>query len=151
MDKRLLIGLGVLALVILAAGGAFYYGTSVGEARARQARRQLFQQGMRGQGAQFPAALGIAQSEQEGGARMGGGILGTIETIEGDTLVLTTQEGRLRVRATDTTLIEKYSLVGVDQLETGEQVTVSGSRDDDGSITARSIRTLQQRRLPQPD
>lgn len=151
MDKRVLIGLGILALVILAAGGGFYYGTSVGEARASQARQQVFQQGMRGQGAQFTGAFATAQSEQEGGTRMGGGILGTIEAIEGDTLVVTTQEGTLRVRATDTTLIEKYSSVGVDQLETGEQVTVSGSRNDDGSVTARSIRTLQQRQLPQPD
>lgn len=149
MDKRVLIGLGILALVILAAGGGFYYGTSVGEARASQARQQLLQQRMRGQGAQFPGAFATAQSGQEGRARMGGGIPGSIEAIEGDTLVASTQEGTLLVHTTETTLIEKFSSVGVEELETGEQVMVSGSQNDDGSVTARSIRTLQQRQLPQ--
>jgi hypothetical protein len=148
MDKRVLIGLGVLALVILAAGGGYYYGTSVGEARAVQAPQQLFQQRMRGQGRQFPGTFATPQPGQEGAARLGGGILGTIEVIEGDILMVNTQEGTLEVRTTDTTLIEKYSSVGVEDLESGEQVMVSGSRNDDGSVAARSIRALQGRQLP---
>ena len=70
---------------------------------------------------------------------MGGGIMGQIEAVEGDALRVTTQEGSIRVLTTSTTLIEKYVSVGVDQLEIGEQVIVSGSRSDDGDITARSI------------
>lgn len=152
MDKRVLIGLGVLALVILAAGVGYYYGTSVGEARAVQARQQLFEQRMRGQGRQFPGVFATPQSGQEGGARMGGGILGSIEAIQDSTLVLNTQDGTLRVHVTDTTLIEKYSSVGVEDLEAGEQVMVSGSRNDDGSVSARSIRALQRDQPPQqPD
>jgi len=41
--------------------------------------------------------------------------------------------------------------VSVEELAIGEQVMVSGSPNDDGSVTARSIRTLQQRQLSQPD
>ena len=149
MGKRVLIGLGVLALVILAFVGGSYYGTSVGEARADQAGQQLFQQRMRVRGGQFPVRA--SQPGQEGGARMGGGILGTIEAVEGDTLVVGTQERTLRVHTTETTLIEKYSSAGVEELETGEQVMVSGSRNDDGSVTARSIRALGQRRRTEPD
>jgi len=151
MGKRVLIGLGILALVILAAAGGFYYGTSVGEARASQARQQLFQQRMRGQGGQFRGPFQTPQPGQEGGARLGGGILGTIEAVEDDTLVVSSQEGTLRVRTTDTTLIEKYKSVGVEELGTGEQVMISGSRNDDGSVTARSIQSLRAFRLPQPD
>ena len=151
MSKHVLIGLGILALVILAAGGGFYYGTSVGEARASQARQQLFQQRMRGEGGQFPGPFQAPQPGQEGGARLGGSILGTIEAVEGDTVVVSTQEGTLRVRTTDTTLIEKYSSVGVEGLDIGEQVMISGSRNDDGSVTARSIQTLRQRQLLQPN
>ena len=151
MGKRVLIGLGILALVLLAGGGGFYYGTSVGEARASQAQQQLFQQRMRGQGGQFPGPFQAPQPGQEGGARLGGGIPGTVEAVEGDTLVVSTQEGTLRVRTTDTTLIEKYKSVGVEELETGEQVMISGSRNDDGSVTARSIQSLRAFRLPQPD
>jgi len=151
MRKQVLIGLGILVLVALAASGGFFYGTSVGEAGANQTRQQFLREGFRGQGGQFPGAFPTPQPGQEGGARMGGGILGSIEAVEGDTLVVSTQEGTLRVRTTDTTLIEKYESVSVEELETGEQVMVSGSRNDDGSVTARSIRTLQQRQLPQPD
>jgi len=143
MSKRVLIGLGILALVVLAGGGGFFYGTSVGEARARQTRQQLFQHGMRGQGGQFPGALRTPQPGGEGSAPLGGGIMGTIEAIEGDTLVVSTQEGTIRVRTTDTTLIEKYTSVAVEELEIGERLTISGSRNDDGSVTARSIQSLR--------
>ena len=151
MGKHVLIGLGILALVILAGGGGFYYGTSVGEARASQARQQLFQQRMRGEGGQFPGPFQAPQPGHEGGARLGGSILGTIEAVEGDTVVVSTQEGTLRVRTTDTTLIEKYSSVGVEGLDIGEQVMISGSRNDDGSVTARSIQSLRAFRFEQPE
>ena len=151
MRKQVLIGLGILILVALAASGGFFYGTSVGEARASQAQQQLFQQRMRGQGGQFPGPFQAPQPGQEGGARLGGGIPGTVEAVEGDTLVVSTQEGTIRVRTTDTTLIEKYSSVGVEELEIGEQMMISGSRNDDGSVTARSIRTMRPSQFPQPD
>ena len=147
MRKQALIGLGILVLVALAASGGFFYGTSVGEARASQARRQLFQQRFMGQGDQFSGT----HAGQEGSAQMGGGILGAIEAVEGDTLVVSTQEGTIRVRTTDTTLIEKYSSVDVEELEIGERVMISGSRNDDGSVTARSIQSLRAFQFAQPD
>jgi hydrogenase maturation factor len=66
--------------------------------------------------------------------------MGTIKAVEGDTLVVTTEKGEIRVQTTDTTLIEKSMALEVGDLEVGEQVMVSGSQNDDGSITARSIR-----------
>jgi hypothetical protein len=149
MDKRVLIGLGILALVILAAGGGFMYGTSVGETRARQARQQFGQRWLREQGGQFPSQIPLPG--QEGGTPFGGGIMGTIEEIEEGTLVVSSGEGSVRVQTTDTTLIEKYSSVGVEDLEVGEQVRVSGSRNEDDSITARSIQTLRRSQSPQVD
>jgi uncharacterized protein Veg len=80
---------------------------------------------------------------------LGGGIMGTIEAVEGNTLVVTTQEGTIRVQTTDTTLIEKYTSVTTGDLEVGEGVMVSGTRQDDGSYTARSIRVLQIPPTPQ--
>lgn len=162
MDRRVLVGLGVLALVVLAAGGGFMYGTSVGEARARQARQQMAQRWFGGQGGEFPSGVPgpgregvfrgeVPQSGQEGNALRGQGIMGTIEEFEEGTLVVGTGDGPIRVQTTDTTLIEKYSSVGVDDLEIGEQVRVSGSRNEDDSITARSIQTLRRGQLPQLD
>jgi hypothetical protein len=77
--------------------------------------------------------------------------MGTIEAVEGDTLLVSTEEGEIRVHTTDTTLIEKYMAVGVGDLEVGERVVVSGSRNDDGSVTARSIQSPRAFQGPQSD
>jgi hypothetical protein len=42
------------------------------------------------------------------------------------------------VQTADTTLVEKYTTASVGDLKVGEQVIVSGSQNDDGSVTARS-------------
>jgi hypothetical protein len=66
-------------------------------------------------------------------------------------LVISTDEGTIRVHTTDTTLIEKYVSVNPGDLEIGEQVVVSGSRNDDGCLTARSIRSMRGFQFLQPD
>lgn len=144
---------GVIAVLILAvvAGGAFYAGTKVGENRVLQNPASFLQQ-VRPEGGQFqnrffgqqgtPLAGQTPQPSLRGGQGFGG-TMGTIEEVEGDTLILSTQEGTLRVQTTDTTLIERYESVQVENLEVGEQVIVSGSENADGSLTARSIRSLQ--------
>jgi hypothetical protein len=149
MGKRVMIGLGIAVLVVAAAVGGFFYGNSVGQARANQARQQLAQQRFGGQGGQFPDQT--PQPGRGGGAGPGGGIMGTIEAIEGDTLVVKTQQGTVRVRTSETTFIEKYKAVGLEELETGEQVMVVGSQDESGNITARSIQSLRGFRAVQPE
>ena len=149
MNKRVLVGLAIVVLVILVAGGGFFAGTAVGQSRARQ---DLFQGrfgGQAGQGGQFQRPARTPQPGQGGGARLGNGIMGTIKSVEGDTLEVTTAEGDTQVHATDTTLVEKYTAVGVGDLEVGERVIVSGSQNDDGSVTARSIQSMQGFQAPQ--
>jgi hypothetical protein len=139
------VGIVVIAVVVIAvaAGGAFYAGTKVGENRVLQDPARLFQQRIRGEGGQFPGLSGTPPAAgQRGSLVMGGGTVGTIEALEGDTVVLSTEEGTIRVRTTDTTLIEKTMTVEVGELDVGEQVVVAGSRNDDGSLTARSIRSM---------
>lgn len=148
MSKRVLVGLGILVLVILVAGGSFFAGTAVGQSQARQS---LFQGRFGGQGGQFQRPDRTPQpGGPAGGARLGGGMMGTIKSVEGDTLVVTTTEGDTQVHATDTTLIEKYTTVGVGDLEVGERVVVSGSQNDDGSVTARSIQSMRDFQAPEP-
>ena len=145
MNKKWLI---VAAVVVLAVGaGSFWAGMSFGESRANQARQRLFQERFGGQGGQItvPGPFRTPQPGQGGAERFAGGILGTIEAVEGDALVITTQEGAIRVRITDTTLVEKYTTVAIGDLETGERVAVSGMRNEDGSYTARSIQVLPAR------
>ena len=138
MKKTVIIIVALLVLVAVVAG-SFWAGMSFGQARTNQARAERF----RGPGGQGPGLFGTPQPGQGGAGRLGGGIMGTIEAIEGDTLIVTTQEGDISVRTTDTTMIEKYTTVAISDLEVGEGVVVSGTRHDDGSYTARSIRVLQ--------
>ena len=143
MKKTVIIIVALLVLIAVVAG-SFWAGMSFGQARANQAREQF-----RGPGGQVPGLFGTPQPGQRGAGRLGGGIMGTIEAVEGDTLIVTTQEGEISVQTTDTTMIEKYTTVAISDLETGERVVVSGTRQDDGSYTARSIRVLQLPPAPQ--
>ena len=143
MNKTVIIIVTLLVIMAVVAG-SFWAGMSFGQARASQAREQF-----RGPGGQAPGLFGTPQPGQRGAERFAGGVMGTIEAVEGDTLVVTTQEGTIRVQTTDTTLIEKYTAVTIGDLEAGEGVMVSGTRQDDGSYTARSIRVLQIPPTPQ--
>ena len=136
--KKIVIIIGVLLVIVAVGGGSFWAGMTVGENRVIQDPARFFQQ-MRGEAGQFREMVGTPQPGAEV-QRFGGGITGTIEAVEGDTLVVSTEEGEIRVQTTDTTLIEKSMAVDVGDLAVGEQVVVSGSQNDDGSITARSIR-----------
>ena len=137
--------------VVVVGGGAFYAGTKVGEGRASQNQAALFQQRGMGQRGELPGVDRTPQAGQRSFEGLGGGTVGTIEGIEGDSLVVSTGEGTIRVQTTDTTLIEKSMTVHVGDLEIGEQVGVSGSRNDDGSLTARSIRSMQGFGFLQPE
>jgi hypothetical protein len=142
--KRTVIIIVALLVIVAVAAGSFWAGRSFGQARADQGRERFG-----GPGGQGPGMFGTPQPGQGGAGRLGGGIMGTIEAVEGNTLVVTTQEGTIQVQTTDTTLIEKYTTVTIGDLEAGEGVMVSGTRQDDGSYTARSIRVLQVPPTPQ--
>ena len=142
--KKTVISIVALLVLIAVVAGSFWAGMSFGQARATQGRERF-----RGPGGQGPGLFGTPQPGRGGAERFGGGIMGTIEAVEGNTLVVTTQEDTIRVQTTDTTLIEKYATVTIGDLEVGEGVMVSGTRQDDGSYTARSIRVLQIPPAPQ--
>ena len=154
--KKAWIGIAVVVLVVAVGAGAFWAGMTYGKSQAEQDVMGLIQgrMGARGgqfpEGGQFPGGDQLPQGEQGDTAQFGGGISGTIEIIEGETLVINSDEGIIRVQTTDTTLIEKNMSVGVGDLEVGEMVVVSGSRNEDGSVTARSIMSGRAFRLGQP-
>ena len=148
--KRTWIVVGVLVLVVAVGAGAFWAGMSYGKSQASQDRASLMQERLGARGIQLPAGDQLPQGGQRDTAQFGGGISGTIEIIEGETLVINTDEGIIRVQTADTTLIEKNMSVGVGDLEVGEMVVVSGSRNEDGSVTARSIMSGRAFQLGQP-
>ena len=153
--KKIWIVVGVVVLVVAVGGGAFWAGMSYGKSQARQDVAGLMQQRFEARGGQFfgqgqfPEGGQLPQGGQGVITQLAGGIRGTIEAIEGETLVINTDEGTIKVKTTDTTLIEKNMSVGVEDLEVGEMVVVSGPQNDDGSITARSIMSARVSRLDQ--
>ena len=147
--KKAWIGVAVVLLVVAVGAGVFWAGMSYGKSQAEQDLVSLMQERMGARGGQFPGAGQFPQGMQGDTTPSGGGIRGTIEGIEGETLVINSDEGIVKVQTTDTTLIEKNMPVGVSDLETGEMVIVVGRQNDDGSVTARSIQALQASRLGQ--
>jgi hypothetical protein len=159
--KKTWIVVGVLVLVVAVGGGAFWAGMSYGKSQARQDITGLMQErfGARGgqfpegsqlpEGGQFPGGGQLPQGGQVDTTQFGGGIRGTIQAVEGDTLVINTDEGTIKVKTTDTTMIEKNMSVGVGDLEVGETVVVSGPQNEDGTVTARSIMSVRAFRLDQ--
>ncbi|MBC8448782.1 MAG: hypothetical protein H8D78_13625 [Chloroflexi bacterium] len=150
MNRTLRVGLGVVVVLILVAG-SFYGGTLYGKQQAEASVPEAFRDRL-AQFAQGDQAGADAQQLQPGqggvgrfggqGAQgaQGGGLVGLIEEISGDTLIITDfSDQQTRVQVTETTLIEKYASVTAAELEPGEQVVVSGSENEDGTITARSI------------
>jgi len=148
--KKAWIGVAVVLLVVAVGAGTFWAGMSYGKSQAEQDLASLMQERMGVRGDQFPGAGQFPRGMQGDTTPSGGGIWGTIEGIEGETLVINSDEGIVKVQTTDTTLIEKNMPVGVSDLETGEMVIVVGRQNDDGSVTARSIQALQAFRLGQP-
>lgn len=75
-----------------------------------------------------------------GFGRGGRGAAGTIDSVNGTTIILTTRNGqKVTVTAADTVAVTLRSPGSVADLKPGQTVVVSGQRGSDGSITASRI------------
>ncbi len=155
--KKAWIGVAVVLLVVAIEAGAFWAGMTYGKSQAEQDLTSLMQERFGAKGGRVPGQGmfpqgGQGDAPQFGSGMMGTmGIMGTIEGVEGETIIINTDEGLIRVQTTETTLIEKTMPVGVGDLEVGEVVVVSGPKNDDGSITARSIMSPRTFGFDQPE
>ncbi|MEU4563239.1 hypothetical protein AB0F72_33080 [Actinoplanes sp. NPDC023936] len=94
-----------------------------------------------GAGSSFPRNAGMP-SGGFGGNRTtaGGGTSGTVKLVDGATLYVQTAEGEtITVRTSDTTAVKLAQTTTLDQLSTGQQVTVQGQADDEGVVTATTV------------
>jgi uncharacterized protein YneF (UPF0154 family) len=150
--KKWMIALIAILVVAGVGAGGYFLGMKAGEQKVLNNPPLVFQR-MRGQGGQiqidgqFPGQDGVPSTGRGSVQFQGGGLAGTIESVTGSTVVIKTEEGSVTVQTTDSTLIEKNVSVTVGELVVGENVMVSGSRNDDGSYTARSIQSLRVRVL----
>jgi len=159
MNKTLQIIVGLIVLIAVAAG-SFYAGTIYAQQQqtanraAQLANRQGQNPNLNIDNADGNAARnqpGGRLGNQDGGRNAGqggGGTFGQIDEIDGDTLIVTTRNGnQIKVLVTGTTLIEKYASVSATDLEIGETLVISGSKNEDGSITARSLQVAPAGRM----
>ena len=152
MNRTVMIVLGVLVVVLVAAGsfyGGMVYGKNQVETTLPVAGEGVEFSGPRGQFGQ----RGIQMGGEEGQLlrEQGGMLFGEIQSIGDGELMVTDPNGeQITVYVADTTLIQKQADVTLADLEEGETVIISGNRDDDGNITARSLQVSGGRLFGQP-
>lgn len=152
MNNALKIIVGAVVVLVIAAG-SFYGGMVYGKNQATTSRTMTLPNGQQVPFNGTPGgAQGFRGQGQNGGpggfGEQAGMTFGTIESVDGNVVTITTRDGAKKtVNVTDTTLIEKNASVSVSDLATGDTVIVSGSDNTDGSITARSVQVAPAGRL----
>ncbi len=86
-----------------------------------------------------PAAPSQPPPQGNPGGRFGGGASGTIASINGSTLTLSTQQGDVTVNVDANAVIQKTVGGSLSDLQTGQFVTVIGTADASGNVAATSI------------
>ena len=77
-----------------------------------------------------------------GGERLGagfGGLVGTIQSIDRNTITLDTPQGTLVAEVSGDTTIQMTAEVPLTELTTGMRVTMGGERDEDGTFQANNV------------
>ncbi|MBR7832317.1 hypothetical protein KDL01_03555 [Actinospica durhamensis] len=120
-----------------------HYGTSSGGTAARAA--SFASTFTRGTGTGGAGRTGTGTGGFGGGSGFGGGaggssISGTVTVVSGDTLYVTATNGTVyTVKTSGTTTVSISSSGTLSQLKPGQTVTIAGSADSSGDVTATSI------------
>lgn len=146
MKPKSFISLLIVAVILGSAiGGALAGGVAIGKSQGKQEARQT----LLGQISQSTSTTGQGNTSRQGnfqfpGNNTGipsgiGATIGTVEKIEGNVITLNTNTGTVLVNIGNSTSIEKMSKGSLADIALGANITVSGNKNADGSIEARSI------------
>lgn len=142
MNRKILPGLvGVLLLLVVAAG-AFYGGMRFQGMRSSGTRANFFANRGGADGANFSGGGG------GGGGRRGS--MGQIKSIEGNVIIVSTQQERLQVTVTDATKYQRLVDGKLDDLQVGANIIVRGESDANGVVNAVSIQLADSVPAPLP-
>ena len=128
-----------------AAGAAQRGGTGTGDGGSGTAAAASGGTGAAGAGTGAGAAGGAAAGRAGFGGGFaaaggfGGGVFGTLTSVEGSELRIETPNGVVTVKMSEDTTLREISDVSVDDLAAGIRITVAGTRDDSGTMEARTI------------
>ncbi len=132
-----LISLIVAVILGSAIGGALAGGVAIGKSQGRQEARQT----LLSQLSQLSATTGQGTGQSRGNYTIisGSGTVGTVEKVEGSLITIKTATGTVLVNVGNSTSILKTTQGSLADISPGENITVSGNKNADGSIEARSI------------
>ena len=129
----------VAAVVVVAAAagfGGYTAGTSAGRAQALAARTQFLQ----------ARGLGGGQGGQGAGGQFNPNnfVNGQVKAINGNAIELSTATAVVTVDLGSNTQILKMGAGSASDIQPGERITVQGTRNSDGSLTAQSVQIGRQ-------
>ena len=145
MRKAIMI-IGAVILAVAIAAGSFYGGIAYQRSQASAIRNNFLSgRGLDANGA-FPGGPGggsdTAAGLPNGPAGGFGGPTGQIKSIDGNTIVLSMGQGKVKVTLSDTTTIKKTGAGASSDLQPGQQVMVTGQRDANGNLSATQVLIL---------
>ena len=111
----------------------------LGEFR-QQARRRFGQGSFGGDGQGVPGRGGLG-----GGLAGRASLTGTIDKIDGATVMVNTPQGPLETKVDEETIIQTFAEGTLEDLQAGMRVIVIGQNSEDGNILARSILMVPER------
>jgi hypothetical protein len=147
MRRNAFVTLVVVAVVLGGViGGAFAGGMAIGKDQGRDEGREEAEENFQSQLSQSMSRLGQGGIQQDslfpgafGGVMGGRGTMGVVENVGGNVVTLNTREGTVRILTSAGTSIQKMDEGNLDDILRGESISVSGERQEDGSIEATSI------------
>lgn len=134
---------GIIATLIVAGGAGFYGGMQYqkknSEAQGGRDRNIMFGQG-RGQGSAQNGSGQGRQGRMTGGGPNGDFTNGEVTAKDDKSITVKTRDGSSKIiYFSDSTLIGKATQGSISDLNTGNQVSVNGKSNPDGTLSAQNI------------
>ena len=133
MGKNIGVIIGGLVLLVAVGAGSFYGGVVYAQGQAANVRSTFFN----GRGGNGGGGNG-----GNGGGGFGGRVFGTIKSVDGNTLTISTPQNVTTVTLNSATVINKAVTGAPADLVPGDSVTVGGQRDSAGNVTAATIQVF---------
>lgn len=141
--KKIWIVFGMIILVGAVAAGSFWAGMTYQSNQADQTRQRFMDERGIVQGEPPAGELPVGRQFPIGvGGFNGGGVMGAIKTIDGDTMTISTAEDVTTVHLAESTSVQVTETKGIEELQVGERVMVNGETDENGEIIARLVTVL---------